>query len=194
MTLPVEEFLRRFLLHLLPKRFVHIRHFGFLATRQRTAQLPICFRLAAATTSNSGPGAAKAEVARAAHRCADPTPPMQTPFPSRTIHVLRRAQSRCVSSLHHAARDLRNRTHQTPPIPKSDSNPIGPASAANAGGFVQVAVSEANRLGASKPLRTSCRKTRSARDCSGCARCRRAACLHRRLARYACSLRIWGRC
>jgi len=30
MTLPVEEFLRRFLLHLLPKGFVRIRHFGFL--------------------------------------------------------------------------------------------------------------------------------------------------------------------
>jgi hypothetical protein len=66
MTLPVEEFLRRFLLHLLPKGFVRIRHFGFLATRQRSALLPICFRLAAATTSNSGPGTAKAEVAPAA--------------------------------------------------------------------------------------------------------------------------------
>jgi len=66
MTLPMEEFLRRFLLHMLPKAFVRIRHFGFLATRQRTALLPICFRLAAATASNSGPGAAKAEVAPAA--------------------------------------------------------------------------------------------------------------------------------
>src|ERR1700721_1502812 len=43
MTLPVEEFLRRSLLHLLPKRFVRIRHFGFLTTRQRSALLPICF-------------------------------------------------------------------------------------------------------------------------------------------------------
>ena len=31
MTLPVDEFLRRFLLHLLPRGFVRIRHFGFLA-------------------------------------------------------------------------------------------------------------------------------------------------------------------
>jgi hypothetical protein len=31
MTLPVEEFLRRFLLHLLPRGFVRIRNFGFLA-------------------------------------------------------------------------------------------------------------------------------------------------------------------
>ncbi len=63
MTLPVEEFLRRFLLHLLPQGFVRIRHFGFLATRQRTALLPICFRLVAASTSNGGSGGAKAEVA-----------------------------------------------------------------------------------------------------------------------------------
>src|SRR6266513_1150907 len=31
MTLPVDEFLRRFLLHVLPPGFVRIRHFGFLA-------------------------------------------------------------------------------------------------------------------------------------------------------------------
>jgi len=45
MTLHVEEFLRRFLLHLLPKRFVRIRHFGFLANRRCAALLPACFRL-----------------------------------------------------------------------------------------------------------------------------------------------------
>src|SRR5271166_545625 len=45
MTLPVEEFLRRFLLHLLPRSFVRIRNFGFLANRQRAALLPLCFRL-----------------------------------------------------------------------------------------------------------------------------------------------------
>jgi putative transposase/transposase-like zinc-binding protein len=45
MTLPVEEFLRRFLLHLLPRGFVRIRNFGFLANRQRAMLLPLCFRL-----------------------------------------------------------------------------------------------------------------------------------------------------
>jgi rubredoxin len=45
MTLALDEFLRRFLLHLLPKGFVRIRHFGFLANRRRTALLPLCFRL-----------------------------------------------------------------------------------------------------------------------------------------------------
>src|SRR2546427_7051446 len=45
MTLPVEEFLRRFLLHLLPRGFMRIRNFGFLANRQRAMLLPLCFRL-----------------------------------------------------------------------------------------------------------------------------------------------------
>jgi hypothetical protein len=45
MSLPVDEFLRRFLLHLLPRGFVRIRNFGFLANRQRATLLPLCFRL-----------------------------------------------------------------------------------------------------------------------------------------------------
>jgi hypothetical protein len=44
MTLPAEEFLRRFLLHLLPKGFVRIRSFGFLANRRRRELLPLCFQ------------------------------------------------------------------------------------------------------------------------------------------------------
>jgi len=44
MPLPAEEFLRRFLLHLLPKGFVRIRNFGFLASRRRRALLPLCFQ------------------------------------------------------------------------------------------------------------------------------------------------------
>jgi putative transposase len=43
MTLSRDEFLRRFLLHLLPKGFVRIRHFGFLANRRRATLLPLCF-------------------------------------------------------------------------------------------------------------------------------------------------------
>ena len=45
MTLPVEEFLRRFLLHLLPRGFMRIRNFGFLANRRRAELLPLCLRL-----------------------------------------------------------------------------------------------------------------------------------------------------
>ena len=45
MTLALDEFLRRFLLHTLPKGFVRIRHFGFLANRRRATVLPLCFQL-----------------------------------------------------------------------------------------------------------------------------------------------------
>src|SRR5450631_670695 len=45
MTLPLEKFLRRFLLHLLPPGFVRIRNFGFLANRRRAAFLPLCAQL-----------------------------------------------------------------------------------------------------------------------------------------------------
>jgi Putative transposase/Transposase zinc-binding domain len=42
MTLSAEEFLRRFSLHVLPKGFVRIRFYGFLAPRSRTDALPRC--------------------------------------------------------------------------------------------------------------------------------------------------------
>jgi hypothetical protein len=45
MTLSLDDFLRRFLLHLLPKGFVRIRNFGFLANRRRATLLPLCFQL-----------------------------------------------------------------------------------------------------------------------------------------------------
>lgn len=45
MTLRVEEFLRRFFLHVLPAGFVRIRHFGFMTNRQRQQRLGICRKL-----------------------------------------------------------------------------------------------------------------------------------------------------
>jgi hypothetical protein len=42
MTLEAVEFIRRFLLHVLPSGFVHIRHFGFLANRKRKEKLALC--------------------------------------------------------------------------------------------------------------------------------------------------------
>ena len=42
LTLHVDEFLRRFLLHVLPRGFVRIRHFGFLASRRRGALVLLC--------------------------------------------------------------------------------------------------------------------------------------------------------
>jgi hypothetical protein len=48
MTLEAVEFIRRFLLHVLPSGFVHIRHFGFLANRKRKENLALCRSLLAA--------------------------------------------------------------------------------------------------------------------------------------------------
>jgi hypothetical protein len=47
MTLAAEEFIRRFLLHVVPGGFVGIRHFGFLANRTRRAKLARCRALLA---------------------------------------------------------------------------------------------------------------------------------------------------
>src|SRR5438477_11394424 len=49
LTLTVDKFLRRFLLHVLPKGFVRIRNFGFLANRRRATLLPLCFHLLGST-------------------------------------------------------------------------------------------------------------------------------------------------
>ena len=42
MTLQASEFMRRFLLHVLPDRFVKIRHFGLLANRRRKDNIAVC--------------------------------------------------------------------------------------------------------------------------------------------------------
>jgi hypothetical protein len=45
MTLDAQEFIRRFLLHVLPDGFMRIRHFGFLANRAKKHALPQCRKL-----------------------------------------------------------------------------------------------------------------------------------------------------
>src|SRR5438128_5741694 len=45
LPLSLDEFLCRFLLHILPQGFVRIRNFGFLANRKRATLLPLCFQL-----------------------------------------------------------------------------------------------------------------------------------------------------
>jgi hypothetical protein len=42
MTLKADEFIRRFLLHVLPPRYVRIRHFGLLANRNRKDNIALC--------------------------------------------------------------------------------------------------------------------------------------------------------
>jgi Putative transposase/Transposase zinc-binding domain len=45
MSLSADEFLRRFLQHVLPKGFVKVRHYGLLANRHREERLDVCRRL-----------------------------------------------------------------------------------------------------------------------------------------------------
>src|SRR5213078_2261905 len=90
MTLSLDEFLRRFLLHLLPKGFVRIRHFGFLANRRRSTLLPLClaalgtvssqtsarnFHRSGIATSLALPQVWRTDGAhRTTYRCSTPTP------------------------------------------------------------------------------------------------------------------------
>jgi hypothetical protein len=50
MELDADEFIRRFLLHVLPRRFVRIRHFGLLAARNVTTKLQRCRELLTVAT------------------------------------------------------------------------------------------------------------------------------------------------
>jgi hypothetical protein len=55
MTLPAHEFLRRFLLHVLPKGLVRIRTFGLLANRRRAENLARCRELLGASAPETPP-------------------------------------------------------------------------------------------------------------------------------------------
>ena len=54
MTLEASEFIRRFLLHVLPDGFQRIRHYGFLGHRYRQAKLALCRQLLGVVMSLSG--------------------------------------------------------------------------------------------------------------------------------------------
>ncbi len=60
MTLPGGEFVRRFLLHVLPRGFVRVRHYGLLANRGRDEKLRACRRLLLAEPVRLGQAAASA--------------------------------------------------------------------------------------------------------------------------------------
>jgi hypothetical protein len=47
MTITTDEFLHRFLLQVLPRGFVRIRHFGFLSARLRREFIAVCRQLLA---------------------------------------------------------------------------------------------------------------------------------------------------
>jgi len=74
MTLTADEFLRRFLWHVLPKGFVRIRFFGFLANRRRATLLPICRQVLAARppSSSACPAPAQPPTSWPCPRCGGP--------------------------------------------------------------------------------------------------------------------------
>ncbi len=75
MTLDAVEFMRRFLLHVLPRGFVRIRQFGFLANRVRNQKLALCRSLLnfPSPVTNPGPPAASDAESKVpdpeSHRC-----------------------------------------------------------------------------------------------------------------------------
>jgi hypothetical protein len=58
MTLTAHEFIRRFLLHVLPRGFVRIRHFGWMANRNRSLRAARCRALLPPTSSPTTPPSA----------------------------------------------------------------------------------------------------------------------------------------
>ncbi len=55
MTLAAEEFLRRFLLHVLPARFMRVRHYGLLVNASRKESLATCRALLGAEPPPAAP-------------------------------------------------------------------------------------------------------------------------------------------
>lgn len=53
MTVTAEEFIRRFTMHILPQRFVKIRHYGILSNRNRITKLKKCKRILKVSVSKN---------------------------------------------------------------------------------------------------------------------------------------------
>jgi hypothetical protein len=74
MSLPGDEFIRRFLIHVLPEGFRHIRHFGFLGNNHRARKLALCrelLRMAPAAASKP-PVGYRDRSPRDTNRCRQP--------------------------------------------------------------------------------------------------------------------------
>ena len=55
LTLPADEFIRRFLLHIVPPQYRRVRHYGLLASRNKKDNLARCFQLIAGRPPPSRP-------------------------------------------------------------------------------------------------------------------------------------------
>lgn len=70
MALDTDEFLRRFVQHVLPRGFVQVRHYGLLANAQREARLAVCRRLLLVVNMAAAlPSVAAAPITPAQPRC-----------------------------------------------------------------------------------------------------------------------------
>lgn len=87
MTLDAGEFMRRFLLHVLPPGFHRIRHFGFLANGHRAARLALCRRLLATAGSDQDDGPDHIDGPNVKASSADP--PVAVEHPGRRLSMLR---------------------------------------------------------------------------------------------------------
>jgi Putative transposase/Transposase zinc-binding domain len=84
MTLSSQEFLRRFLLHVLPRGFVRIRFYGFLAQRRRARWLSLALQLlqhTPAAVSAAQPSSSSSSVLRCP-RCASLLHTLEIPMPT----------------------------------------------------------------------------------------------------------------
>jgi hypothetical protein len=72
MTVSAEEFMRRFLLHILPKDFVRIRHFGVLANFRRSEFVDLCRKLLQMTPLDRLVSTASSSISWLCPRCRNP--------------------------------------------------------------------------------------------------------------------------
>lgn len=85
MALTLEEFLRRFLQHVLPRGFPRIRYFGWLANRKRRELLPICRDLLNAAPRTE-PGADEEKAVWLCPCCHGPMQVIERLSPARAWH------------------------------------------------------------------------------------------------------------
>jgi hypothetical protein len=87
MTLDANEFIRRYLLHVLPQGFVRIRHFGWLANSQRRQKLALCRKLLGVEPTETDPEA-RAEDSGTASEGPDPASFLVCPACGRGLMVV----------------------------------------------------------------------------------------------------------
>ena len=74
MTLPTHEFIRRFLMHVLPKGLHRIRHYGLFASADRAANIERARQLLAAPSRSKDPGTPNATATDELHILPRPCP------------------------------------------------------------------------------------------------------------------------